>query len=223
MSNLRRQLVEIYETLLTTYGPQGWWPAATATETIIGAILVQHTAWRNAASAIASLKAADLLDFKALATCDHERLARLIRSAGTPLVRSARLQSFARWLGTRYGFNLDSFLALPPPALRAELLSISGVGPETADCIMLYAAGVPTFVIDAYTRRVFTRHRLVQARWKDRELKHIVECHLPNDRDLFNEFHALLVRVGKEHCRSSPHCSGCPLEPLDHTIEPGHD
>lgn len=219
MSNSAEKLSEIYDALLGRYGPQGWWPADTPTEVIIGAILVQHTSWKNVETAIGRLRRHGLLDFRAIAACDETELADVIRVAGTPMVKSRRLQAFAERLGERYGFDLAALLARPTESLRVELLSIKGIGPETADCIVLYAAGRPTFVVDAYTQRVLARHLLADSEWGRDELKEFVESNLPSDAEMFNEYHALLVRVGKEHCRTRARCGGCPLEHLEHEIE----
>ena len=219
MSNVTSQLMQIYDALMARYGPQGWWPADSTAETIIGTILVQHTAWKNVERAIANLEAENLLDFRALHDLDHATLAKVIQPAGTPTVKARRLQAFAAWLGTRHGFVLDSMSATPQDALRRELLAIKGIGPETADCIVLYAAQQPAFVVDAYTRRVLTRHLLADSNWSYDQLNDLFEANLPRDVRLFNEFHALLVAVGKKHCRKAPICADCPLEHLEHTVE----
>ena len=219
MSNVTSRLMQIYDALMAHYGPQGWWPAESAAETIIGAILVQHTAWRNVERAISSLKAQNLLDFRAIHGLDHGSLAKIVQPAGTPTVKARRLQAFAAWLGRRHGFVLDSMSATPQDELRRELLAINGIGPETADCIVLYAAQQPAFVVDAYTRRVLTRHLLADSNWGYDQLKDLFEGNLPREVRLFNEFHALLVEVGKRHCRKAPVCAGCPLEHLEHAVE----
>ena len=219
MASVTSRLMQIYDALMAHYGPQGWWPADSTTETIIGTILVQHTAWKNVERAIANLKAEKLLDFRALHDLDHATLAKIVQPAGTPTVKARRLQAFAAWLGARHGFVLDSMSAMPKDVLRRELLAIKGIGPETADCIVLYAAQQPAFVIDAYTRRVLTRHLLADSNWGYDRLKDLFEANLPRDVRLFNEFHALLVEVGKKHCRKAPVCAGCPLEHLEHTVE----
>ncbi len=219
MSNVTSRLLQIYDTLMTHYGPQGWWPADSATETIIGTILVQHTAWTNVERAIASLKAENLLDFRAIRDLDHASLAKIIQPAGTPTVKARRLQAFATWLGARHGFVLHSMSSTPKDVLRADLLAIKGIGPETADCILLYAAEQPAFVVDTYTRRVLSRHLLAESNWAYDQLQDLFEANLPRDARLFNEFHALLVEVGKKHCRKVPVCAGCPLEHLEHTVE----
>ena len=219
MSNVTSQLLQIYDALMAHYGPQGWWPADSTTETIIGTILVQHTAWTNVERAIANLKAQNLLDFRAIHELEQATLAKVIQPAGTPTVKAQRLQAFAAWLGVRHGFVLDSMSATPQDVLRRELLAIKGVGPETADCILLYAAQQPAFVVDTYTRRVLSRHLLAESNWGYGQVKDLFEANLPRDVRMFNEFHALLVEVGKKHCRKAPVCAGCPLEHLEHIVE----
>ena len=219
MSNVTSQLLHIYDALIEHYGPQGWWPADSKTETIIGTILVQHTAWKNVERAMAKLKAENLLDFRAIHDLEPTTLAKIIQPAGTPTVKARRLQAFAAWLGARHGFKLDSMSATPPDLLRRELLAINGVGPETADCILLYAAEQAVFVVDTYTRRVLSRHFLADSNWGYDQVKDLFEANLPRDVRLFNEFHALLVEVGKRHCRKAPICANCPLDHLEHTAE----
>ena len=219
MSNVTSQLLQIYDALMAHYGPQGWWPADSTTETIIGTILVQHTAWKNVLRAIANLKAQNLLDFRAIHDLEQATLAKVIQPAGTPTVKAQRLQAFVAWLGVRHGFVLDSMSATPQDVLRRELLAIKGVGPETADCILLYAAQQPAFVVDTYTRRVLSRHLLAESNWGYGQLKDLLEANLPRDVQMFNVFHALLVEVGKKHCRKAPVCAGCPLEHLEHIVE----
>lgn len=219
MSNTSAKLLEIYHALLERYGPQGWWPAADAAEVVFGAILVQHTSWRNVSKAIDQLKHNNLLDFKDVARLPDGELAAFIRPAGTPRVKARRLKEFARWLGSHHDFDLQSALAASAAVLRQELLGIAGIGPETADCILLYAAGRPSFVVDTYTRRVLTRHLLADPAWGYQRLKDLFESHLQPQTDLYNEFHALMVRVGREHCRTAPRCASCPLEHLEHHTE----
>lgn len=211
--------MEIYQSLYEHYGPQGWWPADTPNETIIGCILVQHTNWQNVERAIANLKATDMLNFVAIDRCSMTRLSAIIRPAGTPNVKSRRLKAFAHWLNIRYDFDLPRLLTQPLDVLRGGLLGVNGIGPETADCIALYAAGLPSFVVDHYARRVMTRHLLADRAWTYDQLKNQFEKNLPAQAALYNEFHALLVAVGKQFCRKSPLCTGCPLEPFEHQIE----
>jgi len=207
----RRRLLRLYGALARRYGPQRWWPARTRAEVVIGAILVQNAAWRNAERALGRLRAAGALDLGAIRRMPAGRLAALLRPAGTFRVKAARLRALADHLRTRHAGRLGRLLARPPAALRAELLGVPGIGPETADAILLYAAGRPVFVVDAYSRRILARHGLVEADADYATLQAWLMGTLPHDPALFNEFHALLVRVAKEHCRAAPRCEGCPL------------
>lgn len=208
---LRRRLLRLYGALARRYGPQRWWPARTRAEVVIGAILVQNAAWRNAARALGRLRAAGALDLGAVRAMPAGRLAALLRPAGTFRVKATRLRALADHVRARHAGRLGRLLARPLTALRTELLGIPGIGPETADAIALYAAGRPIFVVDAYTRRILARHRLVPPDADYATLQTWLMGILPHDPALFNEFHALLVRVAKEHCRAAPHCEGCPL------------
>jgi endonuclease III related protein len=177
----------------------------------VGAVLTQHTAWVNAARAIAALRARRVLDPTRLAALGHGALARVIRAAGTPRVKARRLRALTRWIRERVGGRLSRLRTMPLGPLRADLLTVPGLGPETVDAILLYAAGRPVFVADAYARRVLARHRLIDPRAGYEEVRGWLEAHLPSDPELFSEFHALLVAVGKSHCRSRPRCDGCAL------------
>jgi endonuclease III related protein len=207
----RRRLLRLYDRLHRRYGPQRWWPARARFEIVVGAILTQNAAWRNAERAIARLRAAGALDVQTVLRLPSARLAALLRPSGTFRVKARRLRAFAAHVTRRHGGRLARLLALPLPALRDELRGIPGVGSETADAIALYAAGRPIFVVDAYTRRILARHRLVAPDADYAAVQALLMTHLPHDPALFNEFHALLVRVGKEHCRTRPRCEGCPL------------
>jgi endonuclease-3 related protein len=207
----RRRLLRLYDRLHHQYGPQRWWPARSRFEVVVGAILTQNAAWRNAERAIARLRAAGALSLPAVLALPPARLAALLRPSGTFRVKARRLRGFARHVARRHGGRLGRLLALPLPGLRAELRGIAGVGPETADAIALYAAGRPVFVVDAYTRRILARHRLAAPDADYADVQALLMGHLPHDPALFNEFHALLVRVGKAHCRTRPRCEGCPL------------
>lgn len=208
---LRRRLLRLYERLHRRYGPQRWWPARSRFEVVVGAILTQNAAWRNAERAITRLRAAGALDLAAVQGLSPTQLATLLRPSGTFRLKARRLRAFAGHVSRRHRGRLGRLLALPLPSLRAELLGIPGIGPETADAIALYAAGRPIFVVDAYTRRILARHRLLEPDADYAAVQAFLMGHLPHDPALFNEFHALLVRVGKEHCRTRPRCEGCPL------------
>jgi len=209
---LRRRLFRLYDALLRRFGPQGWWPARSAFEVVVGAILTQSTAWVNVERAIAALRRAGGLRPGVLHRLPPRRLATLVHAAGSYRVKAGRLRAFLRHLARRHAGRLRRFLRQPAPVLRADLLSIPGIGPETADSILLYAAGRPVFVVDAYTRRILSRHRVVAADVGYAELQALLVDHLPRDPALFNEYHALLVRVAKEYCRASvARCAECPL------------
>lgn len=207
----KARLLRLYRALLARHGPQGWWPARTPFEVAVGAILTQHTAWPGAARAVAALRARGLLTPRRLAGCDIVALGRLVRPAGTYRLKARRLLDFAGWLLRRFDGDFRGLRRAPLGPLRRELLAVRGLGPETADAILLYAAGRPVFVADAYTRRVLARHRLLPRQAGYEQARAFLEAHLPSDPALFNEFHALLVAVGKTRCRTVPHCKGCPL------------
>ena len=207
-------LHDVYDCLLAAYGPQHWWPGETPFEIMVGAILVQNTAWKNVEKAIRNLADADLLDPQALANVDTEELQELIRPAGYFRLKTKRLLHLVRHVVDQYNGNLDAMFSVDLSALREALLRLNGIGPETADSILLYAGGLPTFVVDTYTHRVLARHGWIDYEAQYYEIKDMFEAELEQDVGLYNEFHALLVRVGHRHCRKTPKCDGCPLEGL---------
>jgi endonuclease III related protein len=207
-----------YDAMFAAYGPQHWWPAKTPTEVVIGAILTQNTAWKNVERAIENLRLAGALDWQVLHDMPQEQLAELIRPAGTFNVKARRLRAFIDWLWERFDGSLNRMFRTSLHTLREELLSISGIGRETADAILLYAGGLPTFVVDAYTARILFRHRLMDESADYDEVKDLIQSNLPDDPQLFNEYHALLVQIGKVHCRPRPRCEGCPLECFPHDV-----
>lgn len=213
----RRLLLQIYRQLFRHFGPQHWWPAKTPFEMAVGAILTQHTSWQNVERAIQRLKAAHVLRPEAIGRLSLRRLAQLIRPSGYFTVKARRLAAFVRMLRQHTAVlpqALERLLSADTATARGILLSASGVGPETADSILLYAGGHPVFVVDAYTRRIFSRHGLVSQEADYQTLQHLFMVHLPRDASLYNEYHALLVRVGKDFCHRVPHCEGCPLYAL---------
>jgi endonuclease III related protein len=212
----RALLQEMYEALLGRFGPQNWWPAASSTEMIIGAILTQNTAWKNVEKALENLRREGLLNFSALYATPIERLAELIRPAGYYNIKARRLLNLVQLICEGYGCDLDAFFALPIESLREQLLSVSGVGRETADSIVLYGAHKPTFVVDAYTARILRRHLLIDETADYEEIKDLFESALPADASLFNEYHALIVMCGKDYCKPRALCEHCPLNGLDH-------
>jgi endonuclease-3 related protein len=205
--------MEVFDLLLKRYGALHWWPAETPFEVCVGAILTQNTNWGNVEQAIANLKGAGLLSLEALWEIDRQRLAQLIRPSGFFNVKSARLKDFLGWLLERYG-SLDAMFAGDWRELREELLAVRGIGRETCDCILLYAGGKPSFVVDAYTKRLFSRLGLIRETESYEQVRSLFMEALPADSDLFNEYHALIVEQCKRHCRKKPLCEGCPLRPL---------
>lgn len=204
-------LLEIYDRLLENYGPQYWWPGDTPFEIIIGAILTQSTAWTNVEKAITNLKSAGVLSSEAIRNLSLGKLAELIRPCGYYNAKAVKLKAFVVRLSQNYYDNLDNLFALDTQTLRDQLLSIHGIGNETADSIILYAANKPVFVIDAYTRRIIGRIGLLSEDVGYAAFQNFFMNNLPTDVRLFNEYHALLVRMGKEVCQKRPLCNNCYL------------
>ncbi|MFZ5453197.1 MAG: endonuclease III domain-containing protein [Thermodesulfobacteriota bacterium] len=204
-------LKELYEKLWEAFGPQGWWPGETPFEVIMGAILTQNTNWRNVAQALAALKDANLLNPRDLREMPEEELARWIRPAGYFNVKARRVKNFLDFFAQRFQDSLEKMAGADLKPLRADLLTVKGIGPETADSILLYALHRPTFVVDAYTHRVLSRHQLAPETCSYEELQGLFTANLPPEVPLYQEFHALLVRLGKEYCRPKPRCPSCPL------------
>ena len=206
------QLMTAYERLYSAFGPQHWWPGESPFEIMVGAVLVQNTAWRNVERAIRNLHDACVIQPHALYALPVEELAELIRPAGYFQVKARRLSNLLKLVVEEYDGKLEEMFAVDPTVLREQLLAVHGIGPETADAIMLYAGGLPTFVVDTYTHRVLARHGWVGYDASYHEIKELCESSLPTDAALYNEYHALLVRVGKEYCRrAAPKCEACPL------------
>ena len=204
---------ELARTLAAAYGPSGWWPADTPFEVMVGAILVQNTAWANVEQAIANLRAADLLAPHALARCRIDRLRRRVRPSGYFRQKADRLRAFARWMVAEFDGSVDAMGRVPAEDMRAALLARHGIGPETADSILCYALGQPVFVADAYTRRIFARHGLAPPKATYAELQARVTDALPPDRRTYGELHGHLVFIGKDHCtKRTPRCDACPLD-----------
>ncbi|MGD9126868.1 MAG: endonuclease III domain-containing protein [Planctomycetia bacterium] len=207
-------LQTLYDTLLAAYGPQDWWPGESPFEVMIGAVLTQNTNWKNVEKAIENLRREELLDPLSLYEVDAETLAELIRPAGYFNIKAKRLRNLLKYIVEQHDGDLDAMFACSVSTLREELLSINGIGPETADSILLYAGNLPTFVIDAYTYRVMTRHGWIEPEIDYHGLQDHFLSGLPDDVAIYNEFHALFVQVGKNHCRKTPKCDGCPLADL---------
>jgi endonuclease-3 related protein len=211
-SRLAHTLKEFYKTLYRAFGAQGWWPGRTRFEVIVGAILTQNTSWTNVEKAVKGLKRERLLTPARMHALSVRELARHIRPAGYFNIKAKRLKAFLNHLFDNYGGNLDRFLTRRTAGLRHELLTINGIGPETADSILLYAADRPVFVVDAYTKRVLVRHGLVYQDATYEDLQELFMENLARSTRVFNEYHALFVRVGKEFCRTKkPLCRACPL------------
>ncbi len=206
-------LREVYRLLYRAYGPQGWWPGDGPFDVVVGAILTQAASWKNVELAIGNLKAADCWSFPAIYRCSQEELAEIIRSSGYFNAKARKLKAFAAYLLEHYCGDLSLMLDQDVGPLRAELLSIYGIGPETADDILVYAAGKPSFVVDAYTVRILERLGLVPAGGKSGygDFQRLFHEQLPEDAALFNEYHALLDRHAGESCRKTPVCAGCCL------------
>jgi len=205
-------LKEYYETLFSAYGPQHWWPGRSRFEVIVGAILTQNTSWTNVERAISNLRREKLLTLPAIRRARPSRLAQLIRSSGYFRQKARKLKAFANFVYANYSGSLTRMFRAPTQQLRHQLLAVHGIGPETADSILLYAGRHPVFVIDAYTRRLLERHSLASPSDSYEHLRSLFERSLPADHQLFNEFHALIVHVGKNFCRkSAADCHSCPL------------
>jgi len=209
--DLEKTLLSYYAALLRQFGHRNWWPGETPFEVCVGAILTQNTAWKNVVLAIDNLKAASLLDAWRLHETPHDQLAELIRSAGYFNLKARRLRNFVDHLVQRHEGALLSLFSAPVDELRTELLTINGVGKETADSIILYAAGKPIFVVDAYTRRVFVRHGLISSDDDYDTIQDLFHRNLPTDTALFNDFHAQIVAAGHYYCKRTPACETCPL------------
>lgn len=207
-------LQEYFQTLSTALGPMSWWPAKTPFEVIVGAILTQSTAWANVEQALANLRRAGLLRPAPMERVPTARLARLIRPSGYFRQKAKKLKAFVRFLRERHGGSPARMFRTPTAELREQLLAVHGIGPETADSILLYAGGHAVFVVDAYTHRILGRHHLGSGRPDYGSAQSFFQTNLPKDAALYNEFHALLVNVGKNWCRKSrPRCEECPLLP----------
>ncbi|MBI4296655.1 MAG: hypothetical protein HY667_06025 [Chloroflexi bacterium] len=210
----RQKLLTIYDRLLTEYGEQHWWPAESPFEVIIGAILTQSAAWTNVEKAIANLEAASVLSVGALRDMPESRLAGLVRPSGYFNAKARKIKAFVSRLSESYNGSLDGLFALDLEFLRQKLLSIHGIGEETADSIILYAAKKPIFVIDAYTRRIINRFGLIPEGKRYADYQTLFMNNLPRDTRLFNEYHALLVCLGKNICRRHPFCGRCCLNDI---------
>jgi endonuclease-3 related protein len=208
-------LQNYFNALYNAHGPQHWWPGRSRFEIIIGAILTQNTSWKNVESAIANLRKARRLTPSAMRAISLAKLASLIRPSGYFRQKAKKLKAFVDFLFDAHGGSLSRMFQIPAAVLREELLAVHGIGPETADSILLYAGEHPVFVIDAYTRRILERHGLVTPKQSYEHLRSLFEATLPRDPQLFNEYHALIVHTGKHFCRKSiALCEKCALQPF---------
>ena len=208
------KLMELYRRLLRHFGRQNWWPARTRFEMMVGAILTQRTRWENAERAVKNLEKAGLLDPVALAKTPIEKLEKLVRPAGFYKLKARRLLSLAKHIAGEYQGDVDAFLSRPPEELRNELLSIYGVGKETADSILLYAADKLYFPVDAYTKQIFHRMGLTPKNISYERLRGFIEENIDRNLAVYKEFRALLVVLGKTYCRKNPLCQKCPISSL---------
>jgi endonuclease III related protein len=207
-----QKLMDMFDLLVAHFGHQDWWPAETDLEMMVGAVLTQNTNWKNVERAIENLKVKGLLTVNALCSMPVETLAQEIRPSGYYNIKAKRLMNLIQFIKDRYGEDLSGFFNDETRKLREGLLSVNGVGPETADSILLYAARRPVFVIDAYTHRILKRHGMSEDQATYYELQELFMDHLPEDQELYSEFHALIVQAGKNYCKRKPLCLECPLE-----------
>lgn len=206
-------LDSIYKKLYHSFGPQYWWPAKTRFEVMVGAILTQNTSWSNAEKAINNLKKHKLLKPKELHKLPQKKLSNLIVPAGYYNIKAKRLKEFLNFLFKNYKGNLKKMASMDTPTLRRQLLSVNGIGPETADSILLYALNKPVFVIDAYTKRIFSRHGLIKDDAGYEQIQNLFMKNLKPQVKSFNEYHALLVKLAKDFClKTKPKCNLCPLK-----------
>jgi endonuclease-3 related protein len=215
-SRKNSQLLDLYDRLYQHFGPSHWWPGESSLEVMVGAILTQNTAWSNVEKAIRRLKAEGALSASFLHQVDQGVLSEWIRPAGYYRLKAGRLKNFINFYVGEYQGQVKKIKEQPMEILRSQLLSVKGIGPETADSILLYALEMPTFVVDAYTHRIFSRHQLIDEQIGYEELRAYFMDRLPSDPSLYNEYHALLVRLGKEYCKKKdPWCEKCPLKGLE--------
>jgi endonuclease-3 related protein len=202
----------LYQNLFEVYGPQKWWPADSLLEMIVGSILTQNTAWNNVSAAIQNLKNNGLLEFEILVKTTPEIIAPHIKCTGYFNIKSKRVHTFLNWIWQKTNGNIDNLFTQPTLELRNELLAQEGIGPETADSILLYGGHQLIFVVDAYTRRIFTRHGLITGSETYDEIRLFAEKYLPPNVPIYQELHALIVKAGAEQCKPQPDCKNCPLE-----------
>lgn len=211
---MRRKLLRLYNQLYRSFGPQHWWPAKTNFEVIVGAILTQNTAWSNVEKAIRNLAREKLLTPASLKHIKKKRLANLIKPSGYYNIKADRLKSFSNFLFKRYSGSLKKMFSQDVRSLRRELLEVKGIGEETADSILLYAGEKPIFVVDAYTKRILSRHNIISHDTDYDSVQRLFMSNLPRDESLFGEYHALLVKLAKDICKKTPRCNQCPAKKI---------
>lgn len=212
MQPTRENIMQIYDILLGHFGPRGWWPGDSRLEIIIGAVLTQAVAWSNVKKAIDNLKSAQLIDINAILDIDEEILAKHIRPALYHRQKAKKLKAVMTYIGSLYHGDLNLMFKAPLPQLREELLAVWGIGPETADSILLYAGDKLIFVVDAYTKRIFYRLGLTDENISYQEMQDFMQHYVPPDLYIYNEYHALLVGLGASYCKKSKtRCGECPL------------
>ena len=209
-TDLSRKLEQVFSSLLACHGLQHWWPAQSPFEVMVGAILTQNTNWTNVEKAIANLEAQDCLDVVAILNCDDAELAGMLRPSGYFNIKAKRLKSFCHWYQESGGY--EALKTWETTKLRKALLAVHGVGPETADDMLLYAFNRPVFVVDAYTQRLFTRLGLIEEGLGYESVRSLLEGLLSPDVSMLNEYHALIVNHGKDFCRPRPRCAECCLK-----------
>jgi endonuclease-3 related protein len=209
---MEKLLMEMYRILFETIGPRHWWPGETSFEVMVGAILTQNTSWKNVEKAIERLKEKGVLNPKGIRELRKSTLSSLIRSSGYFRIKAERLKAFIDFLFDEYGGSIKRMKRERVGVLRRKLLDVKGIGPETADSILLYGLKKPVFVVDAYTKRILSRHGLLSEKDSYEEVQNLFMDHLPHDERLFNEYHALLVHLGKTLCKKVPRCDRCPLK-----------
>ena len=208
----QQRLLKIFNILLTSFGKRHWWPGETPLEVVVGAVLTQNTSWKNVEKAINNMKKEGVLDVERLYRIDNERLSEIIRPSGFFNIKSSRLKNIVNVIYNKYNAKIENMMNIKTDLLRVILLGVNGIGPETADSILLYALNKPVFVVDAYTKRFLKNHKLYNGDGDYHEVQKYFMENLPSDTYLFNEFHALIVYLCQIHCMKTPVCAGCPLE-----------
>ena len=211
--------MKIYRKLYKAYGPRHWWPGETPFEVMVGAILTQNTSWTNVEKAIQKLKGEGVLNPEGIYRLKKKELAPLIRSSGYYRIKAGRLKTFMDFLYEEFDGNLRKMGRRKLEELREKLLGVKGIGPETADSILLYGLKKSVFVVDAYTKRILSRHGLISDKASYEEVQRLFMDHLPHDEKLFNEYHALFVHLGKMVCKKNPRCDICPIKSIAHSEE----